>query len=159
MRFDVKKLLCLVFLVVAAASAAFAAAQNGDGGPDAAVAGWWSGRLYGSAVLARMDQDGQLLSGVVTVTGMGGRKDVYHVAGAVFGSKIYVLHGAGHVFEGQVADGGSLQGVLTTAGGKKIDLQAEHVPAPPDADAHPVPDPPLVPTAPPAAPAGGQDPS
>jgi hypothetical protein len=138
MRFQVKPAILVVFLLAVAAGAESVAAQNGR---DADVAGWWSGSLYGSSVVARMEQDGQMISGLVTVTGLGGQKDVYHVAGAVFGPKLYVLHGAGHVFEGEVAGGGSIQGVLTTAGGKKLDLRAERIPAPPDADAHPLPDP------------------
>lgn len=150
-----RRIVILVCALALGLCAVSAAAQNG---PEAAVAGWWSGSLYGSGVVARMDQDGSMLSGVVTVTGLGGQKDVYHVAGAVFGSTIYVLHGAGHVFEGQVTDGRAISGVLTTAGGKKLNLHAERVAAPPDADAHPVPDPPAAPQAP-AAPQGGQDPS
>jgi hypothetical protein len=137
----VKPSLLLACLLTVAACAVSVAAQDATVGRDAGVAGWWSGSLYGSSIVARMEQDGQMLTGLVTVTGLGGQKDVYHVAGAVFGPKLYVLHGAGHVFEGEVAGGGSIQGVLTTAGGKKLDLRAERIPAPPDADAHPLPDP------------------
>jgi len=130
-------LLCLLLAV--SASAVSAPAQESE------VAGWWSGSLYGSSVVARMEQDGQMLTGLVTVTGLGGQKDLYHVAGAVFGDKIYVLHGAGHVFEGEVSGGREISGVLTTAGGKKLPLRAERMPPPPDADTHPLPDPPLTP--------------
>jgi len=130
-------LLCLLLAV--SASAVSAPAQ------ESGVAGWWSGSLYGSSIVARMEQDGQMLTGLVTVTGLGGQKDLYHVAGAVFGDKMYVLHGAGHVFEGELAGGREISGVLTTAGGKKLPLHAQRIPPPPDADAHPLPDPPLTP--------------
>ncbi len=140
-----KPSLLLACLLTVAACAVSVAAQDATVGRDAAVAGWWEGGLYGSSVVARMEQDGQMLSGLVTVTGLGGQKDLYHVAGAVFGNKMYVLHGAGHVFEGEVTDGRAIQGVLTTAGGKKLPLNAQRIPPPPDADAHPLPDPPLTP--------------
>ncbi len=120
------RIAALLFLMVfLPASAVSAVAQS------AGVSGWWQGTLYGSSVVAEMEQDGQMLSGVVTVTGMGGQKDIYHVAGAVFDHKIYVLHGAGHVFEGEVANDRVISGVLTTAGGKRIVLHAERLAAPP----------------------------
>ncbi|MDQ7831722.1 MAG: hypothetical protein RDU30_08315 [Desulfovibrionaceae bacterium] len=140
-----KPSLLLACLLTVAVCAVSAAAQDATVGRDAEVAGWWEGGLYGSSVVARMEQDGQMLTGVVTVTGLGGQKDLYHVAGAVFGNTMYVLHGAGHVFEGEVTDSRAIQGILTTAGGKKLPLRAQRIPPPPDADAHPLPDPPLTP--------------
>ncbi len=120
------RIAALFFLIVSVSASAVSVAAQ-----DAAVSGWWQGSLYGSSVVAELEQDGQMLSGVVTVTGLGGQKDVYHVAGAVFGDTLYVLHGAGHVFEGQVAQGREIQGILTTAGGKRIVLKAERLAGPP----------------------------
>ncbi len=137
------------FMLLAFASAVSAAAQ------DASVSGWWKGSLYGSSVVAKMEQDGQMLSGVVTVTGMGGQKDIYHVAGAIFGEKIYVLHGAGHVFEGEIAGDREMSGVLTTAGGKRIVLRAERLAAPPASDPAAPAVPETVPEHAPAAPPNG----
>lgn len=122
------RIAALLFLMVFLPASAVSAVAQGAG-----VSGRWQGTLYGSSVVAEMEQDGQMLSGVVTVTGMGGQKDIYHVAGAVFDHKIYVLHGTGHVFEGEVENDRVISGVLTTAGGKRIVLHAERLAVPPAA--------------------------
>jgi len=90
------------------------------------LTGQWRGSLYGSRIEADLTQDGNFMSGVVTVNGPFGGETIYHVQGAVFDNgHMYVLHGAGHVFEGDFAGPDAIGGVLTLVGGKKLSLEAK----------------------------------
>ncbi|WP_428564329.1 MAG: hypothetical protein ACP59X_02020 [Solidesulfovibrio sp. DCME] len=98
------------------------------GEPD--MSGLWRGSLYGSDLQARLEQDGHHLKGEVVVVAMTGETNIYHVVGAIFNGHVYMVHGSGHVFEGDARDG-CLRGVLTTKGGSKLELEATKVvPAP-----------------------------
>ncbi len=122
MVFFVQPVLWVLLLVAMPAMAALA------GEPD--LSGLWRGSLYGSDLQARVEQDGHNVKAEVVVVAMTGETNLYHVVGAVFNGHLYMVHGSGHVFEGE-ARGGSLRGVLTTKGGSKLELEATKVvPAP-----------------------------
>ena len=108
------------FLLLASSAVAALAGE-----PD--VSGLWRGSLYGSDLQARVEQDGNNVKAEVVVHALTGETNVYHVVGAIFNGHMYVLHGSGHVFEGD-ARGDTISGVLTTKGGSKIELQAIKVP-------------------------------
>ncbi|EFL52643.1 hypothetical protein DesfrDRAFT_0749 [Solidesulfovibrio fructosivorans JJ]] len=94
------------------------------------VNGLWRGSLYGSDLQARVEQDGHNVKAEVVVHAMTGETNVYHVVGAIFNGHMYVVHGSGHVFEGD-AKGDAIRGVLTTKGGSKLELEATRVPLKP----------------------------
>ncbi len=107
-------LLCLTILFIPGLARAFD------------LTGQWRGSLYGSKIVADLSQDGDFMSGVVTVFGPFGGETVYHVQGAVFGNgHMYVLHGSGHVFEGDFSGPDAIGGVLTLVGGRTFSLRAE----------------------------------
>ncbi len=112
--------LCLLLATSGVAAAA--------GEPD--ISGLWRGSLYGSDLQARVDQDGHNVKAEVVVRALTGETNIYHVVGAVIRGHLYVLHGSGHVFEGD-ARGDEIVGVLTTKGGSRIELRATKVPAAP----------------------------
>jgi hypothetical protein len=87
------------------------------------VAGLWQGSLYGSSLSAEVEQDEHAVKARVVVNAITGETNVYHVVGAIFNGHIYMLHGSGHVFEGD-AKGNEMVGVLTTKGGSKVELRA-----------------------------------
>jgi hypothetical protein len=118
----VQTILALCLLAAAPAAAAMA------GEPD--ISGLWRGSLYGSDLQAHVEQDGNHVKAEVVVHALTGETNVYHVVGAVFDGHMYVLHGSGHVFEGE-ARGDLIRGVLTTKGGSRIELQATKVPMSP----------------------------
>ncbi|WP_029456874.1 hypothetical protein [Solidesulfovibrio alcoholivorans] len=95
------------------------------GEPD--LSGLWRGSLYGSDVQARVEQEGHHVKAEVVVVAMTGETNVYHLVGAVFNGHVYMVHGSGHVFEGD-ATSGAISGVLTTKGGSRLDVQATKVP-------------------------------
>lgn len=88
------------------------------------VSGIWEGEIFGSRLEATIVQNGEFLSGVVSITPRNGKRDIYHVQGAVFGTHVVALHGAGHVFEGDLVEPDRLTGVLTTKGGTTLTLTA-----------------------------------
>ena len=108
-------LACLVLLAPALAAA------------ETDVAGVWRGSLYGSNLQAVVEQDGNAVKAQVVVSALTGETNVYHVVGAIFNGHLYMLHGSGHVFEGD-AKGNELTGVLTTKGGSKVELRAVRTP-------------------------------
>lgn len=116
----------LVFWLLLAMPAVAALA----GEPD--VSGLWRGSFYGSDVQARVEQDGHSVKAEVVVNALTGETNIYHLVGAIFNGHMYMLHGSGHVFEGD-AKGGTITGVLTTKGGSRIELSATKVPLPPPA--------------------------
>lgn len=91
------------------------------------VAGIWRGSLYGSDLQAVVEQDGNAVKAQVVVNALTGETNVYHVVGAIFNGHLYMLHGSGHIFEGD-AKGNELTGVLTTKGGSKVELRAVRTP-------------------------------
>jgi len=94
---------------------------------EANIAGDWRGSLYGSDLQAEVEQDGNAVKARVVVKALTGETNVYHVVGAIFNGHLYMLHGSGHVFEGD-AKGNELSGVLTTKGGSKVELRAVRTP-------------------------------
>ena len=110
----------LAFLLLAVPAMAAMAGE-----PD--LSGLWRGSLYGSDVQARVEQEGHHVKAEVVVVAMTGETNVYHLVGAVFDGHVYMVHGSGHVFEGD-AKGGAISGVLTTKGGSRIELEATRVP-------------------------------
>ena len=94
---------------------------------EAQMAGLWRASLYGSQLSANIEQDGNAVKGEVLVHAMTGETNVYHVVGAIFNGHLYMLHGSGHIFEGD-AKGNELTGVLTTKGGSKVELRAVRTP-------------------------------
>ena len=119
MTFFVQPVLWVLLLLAVPAMAAIA------GEPD--LSGLWRGSLYGSNVQARVEQEGHHVKAEVVVVAMTGETNVYHLVGAVFDGHVYMVHGSGHVFEGD-AKGGAISGVLTTKGGSRLDVQATKVP-------------------------------
>ncbi|MYL83954.1 hypothetical protein GTA51_12525 [Desulfovibrio aerotolerans] len=94
---------------------------------EAQMAGLWRASLYGSQLSATIEQDGNSVKGEVVVCALTGETNVYHVVGAVFNGHVYMIHGSGHVFEGD-ARGNELTGTLTTKGGRKVELRATRTP-------------------------------
>jgi len=89
------------------------------------LTGEWRGKMYGSEIVAELVQNGNFMSGVVTVFAPFGGETIYHVQGAVFDNgHMYVLHGAGHVFEGDFTERNAIGGVLTLKGGRTVELRA-----------------------------------
>jgi len=106
--------LCVLFFLI---SPVFAQAYD--------LTGEWRGSMYGSDIVAELTQNGNFMSGVVTVYAPFGGATVYHVQGAVFeNGHMYVLHGSGHVFEGDFTGRDAIGGVLTLVGGRKFELRA-----------------------------------
>jgi hypothetical protein len=114
----------LAFWLALAAPAVAALA----GEPD--ISGLWRGSFYGSDVQAHVEQDAHTVKAEVVVHALTGETNVYHLVGAIFDGHIYMLHGSGHVFEGE-AKGNAISGVLTTKGGSRLELSATKVPLPP----------------------------
>ena len=112
------RLAILTGLLLAVPALAFAEVQ---------VAGLWRASLYGSQLAARIEQDGNAVKGEVLVHAITGETNVYHVVGAIFNGHLYMLHGSGHVFEGDAHDN-ELTGTLTTKGGSKVELRATRTP-------------------------------
>lgn len=113
----------LVLWLLLAVPAVAAMAEEPD------ISGLWRGSLYGSDLQARVEQDGNAVKAEVVVHALTGETNVYHVVGAIFNGHMYMVHGSGHVFEGD-ARGDAISGVLTTKGGSKLELQATKVPLP-----------------------------
>lgn len=109
-----------VFACLALLLPALAAAETN-------VAGIWRGSLYGSDLQAVIEQDGNAVKAQVVVNALTGETNIYHVVGAIFNGHLYMLHGSGHIFEGD-AKGDELTGILTTKGGSKVELRAVRTP-------------------------------
>jgi hypothetical protein len=111
----------LVFCLLLVSSGA--AAKAGE--PD--ISGLWRGSLYGSDLQAQVEQNGQQIQGVVVVHALTGETNLYHVIGILSNGHLRMLHGSGHVFEGEATED-TISGVLTTKGGSKVELRASKVP-------------------------------
>ncbi len=112
-------LAALLLLFTSPSMAALAGERN--------LSGLWRGSLYGSDLQARVEQQGHNIKAEVVVVAVTGETNIYHVVGAVFNGHIYMVHGSGHVFEGD-AKGDAICGILTTKGGSKLEVQATKVP-------------------------------
>ncbi len=88
------------------------------------IAGSWESRFMGSLIQAKIDQNGNNVSGVAYVYSPLGRKDTYHFKGKVDGARVVASHHDGHLFSGNVTPDGHLVGVLKTKGGHQIPVEA-----------------------------------
>jgi len=88
------------------------------------IAGNWESRLMGSLIQARIDQNGNDVSGVAYVYSPLGQKDTYHFTGKIDGAKVVAGHHAGHLFSGNLTPAGRLVGVLKTKGGHQLPVEA-----------------------------------
>ena len=77
--------------------------------------------------LATFNNLGNAVKAQVVVSALTGETNVYHVVGAIFNGHLYMLHGSGHIFEGD-AKGNEMTGILTTKGGSKVELRAVRTP-------------------------------
>lgn len=105
-------------LVLAMVQAALAAE------PD--INGLWRGSIYGSDLQARVEQQNHEVKAEVVVHALTGETNVYHVVGLVVDGHMVLVHGSGHVFDGQ-ATADVITGILTTKGGSKIEVKALRV--------------------------------
>lgn len=88
------------------------------------IAGNWESRLMGSLIQARIDQNGNDVSGVAYVYSPLGQKDTYHFTGKIEGAKVVAGHHDGHLFSGNLTPAGRLVGVLKTKGGHQLPVEA-----------------------------------
>lgn len=85
------------------------------------LSGTWQTSHMGAQITLEINQSGSILSGVMRISGLGGKTDVYHFTGSMdYDGGIRVAHHSGHVFEGRMTEGRRLVGVLTTKYGKSI---------------------------------------
>jgi hypothetical protein len=95
------------------------------------INGLWRGSLYGSDVQAQVEQANHDVKAEVIIHDMTGETNVYHVVGVIVDGHMVLLHGSGHVFDGQAHDD-EISGILTTKGGTKVDVKASRVPLSPN---------------------------
>ncbi|MGO9572101.1 MAG: hypothetical protein ACLP5H_31650 [Desulfomonilaceae bacterium] len=88
------------------------------------IAGNWESRFMGSLIQAKIDQNGDAVSGVAYVYSPLGQKDTYHFTGKIDGAKVVASHHDGHLFSGNVTPAGHLVGVLKTKGGHQVPMEA-----------------------------------
>lgn len=88
------------------------------------IAGNWESRFMGALIQAKIDQNGNDVSGVANVYGPLGQKDTYHFTGKVDGSTVVASHRDGHFFSGNITRAGHLVGVLKTRGGHQLSIEA-----------------------------------
>jgi hypothetical protein len=88
------------------------------------IAGNWESRFMGSLIQAKIDQNGNDVSGVAYVYSPLGQKDTYHFSGKIDGVKVVASHHDGHLFSGNLTPEGRLVGVLQTKGGHQLPVEA-----------------------------------
>jgi hypothetical protein len=88
------------------------------------IAGDWEGRFMGALIQAKIDQNGNDVSGVAYVYSPLGQKDTYHFTGKVDGAKVVASHHEGHLFSGNITPAGRLVGVVKTKGGHELAIEA-----------------------------------
>jgi hypothetical protein len=88
------------------------------------IAGNWESRFLGSLIQAKIDQNGNDVSGVAYVYSPLGQKDTYHFSGKIDGAKVVASHHDGHLFSGNLTPAGLLVGVLKTKGGHQVPVEA-----------------------------------
>jgi hypothetical protein len=123
MEADMPSFLQIILVLCLLLTSSGAAATAGE--PN--ISGLWRGTIYGSDLQAEVEQDGQQLLGVVVIHALSGETNLYHVIGTISNGHLRMLHGSGHVFEGE-ATADTISGVLTTKGGSKVELRATKVP-------------------------------
>lgn len=116
----------LAALALALALAVPALAAKAAGEPD--INGLWQGTIYGSDLQAQVEQTDHIVKAEVVIHALTGETNVYHVIGVLLNGHLRLMHGSGHVFEGQ-ATPTEITGVLTTKGGTKVEVRACRVPA------------------------------
>lgn len=87
---------------------------------------WKIDHLF-DTIIAHIEQDGDSLNGVLTVTGPFGKKDVYHFTGKCEAGRIEASHYSGHVFHGALQVSGKISGVLTTRTGLHVQITARRL--------------------------------
>jgi len=88
------------------------------------IAGDWEGRFMGALIQAKIDQNGNDVSGVAYVYSPLGQKDTYHFTGKVDGANVVATHHEGHLFSGNITPAGRLVGVVKTKGGHELAIEA-----------------------------------
>jgi hypothetical protein len=111
-----KYLAAVIILIVSTCVPAAGAGVN--------IAGNWESRFMGSLIQAKVDQNGNNVSGVAYVYGPLGHKDTYHFTGKVDGARVVASHHDGHLFSGKVTPAGHLVGVVKTKGGYQVAVDA-----------------------------------
>ncbi len=142
--FHLRNLALCCVLIVLTASPCLAQVEQGPApltpgvGPSLDVTGVWDAELFGSKVVAHLEQDPTLVHqvanrylGVVYVTNPLGETNKYTVAGLVFGDQITGQHGSGHVFTGAFQGEDAFAGELTLKDGTKLPLAAQRRPRTP----------------------------
>jgi len=67
------------------------------------MSGLWRSEFFGNQVECQLEQRGQYIYGVATVTTNAGERNVYHIAGVVFpDGRVLANHGSGNFFEGSM---------------------------------------------------------
>lgn len=90
------------------------------------VTGLWVAEFFGNKVECNLEQRGQFLYGVATVTTRAGESNTYHLAGLVDGKHIRALHGSGNYFEGEIQGEDKASGTFfLIKSGQSIAMQAE----------------------------------
>ncbi|MFH1090412.1 MAG: hypothetical protein V1742_02465 [Pseudomonadota bacterium] len=99
-----------------------ASGLTAEGGPD--YSGRWEAKVFLAKVYADMEQRGDQIKGVAYVHQPWGKVDVYHFQGWVRNGQVTASHFTGHVFKGVVTPEGTVAGVLTTAKGYNLKVEA-----------------------------------
>jgi tetratricopeptide (TPR) repeat protein len=85
------------------------------------LSGTWHATYMGVQITLEASCSGSAVSGVMRINGLGGKTDVYHFTGTVdYEGNIRATHHSGHSFQGRLAEGRRLVGVLNTRFGKTI---------------------------------------
>ncbi len=108
------------------AAALIGAGPSLAGGPG--LDGVWKASCLGSAIEATVRQEGDALSGVCHVTGPLGQRDTYHFSGWAVQNEVLAWHHNGRLFRGRLQPNGHLSGVLYTATGQDLALEAVRQP-------------------------------
>ena len=93
------------------------------------VAGMWQTEFFGNKVECHLEQRGQFLYGVATVTTTSGERNTYHLAGlALPDGQIRAQHGSGNYFAGRLTGEDSVAGTFFfVKNGHSLAMQAERV--------------------------------
>ncbi len=91
------------------------------------LSGTWKVDHLFDTIIASIEQDGNALRGVLTVTSPFGAKDVYHFTGKCENGRIEASHRYGHVFRGESSPDGRISGELTTRKGLHLSIKAKRL--------------------------------
>ena len=97
------------------------------GEPD--INGLWRGSIYGSNVQAYVEQHNNDVKAQVLIHDLLGETNIYHVFGVIENGHMVLTHNSGHRFVGDAHDG-EIVGILTTQGGRQVEVKALRVPTP-----------------------------